>query len=144
MTNRTDTRMATREVVDVLFALWRWVVSHYARELLSQRVDEIVRTNGMDSDVFSAALEDHRAFMLMVSRGEDNAASKRYNDIVTSYPIKVVELTRCATLLRHGLFKGQLSAADYDVTRLLCMNINLGQLLVPLLRKIERAEKWMS
>ena len=126
--------------VSAIAALWRWTVTIRVRSLLSRRVAEIARAAHLDPDDVAAALDDHRRHLLTLREGDHDRAAQLYYGILTSYPIQVVELTRCATLLRHGLVRGQLTATDYDLAQALCQKINGGHTLAPLLRKIDRTE----
>ena len=125
----------------MLRALWRWIVSYDSRERLSFTVDEIVRDNRMNSDLFSSALDDFADYMTTLYTGQTQEATDLYSHIRTTYPIAMRNLAKCAILLRHGLFKSQLAARDYDLIQELCGRINGGAKLRPFLSKIHRANR---
>lgn len=136
--------MRTRAFLSILHNFWRWAVSYNARETLSNSVDQIVRDADLDVAMFNEAFADHLKYMLLSYRDLNGEAAKFYSEILNSYPDDVVRLARCASLLRHGLFTGRLSAGDYDVTQALCAQIEGGSSLRPLLRKINRVTRWAS
>lgn len=138
--------MKMRAFLPILHNFWRWAVSYNAREMLSISVDQIVRDNDIDPDAFNAAFTDHLTYMEMCRHDPNGKgkASEFYSQIIDACSLDVLNLARCASLLRHGLFTGRLSAANYDVTQALCETIDGGTVLRPLLSKINRVTRWAS
>lgn len=98
----------------------------------------------MDRDEVASALESHRAYMLALMNHDRDRASEIYGQMSNRHPIQIVELTRCATILRHGLFRGRLTANDYDLASTLCQSIEGGNDLVPFLSRIKRVGRWAA